>query len=286
MYCANMDYGKCRRIEILPLLKNSGLFSLSSGGWHNCNDLYKISRPEGFAYPLIIATLSGAGTLRIKDKDYLLTGGTVAFVPRNVPNIYQTQKGNHWEFYWLHTSGNLSNQFLDTAAISGSFTIPSGSGFDYISSIEKIIKLCDNNAKYHTALVLSEKLSELLHALAIYLSKASGNAPRADSLSNKVIAYLEQHYSEQVKLDNVANMLFVSKSHLIRVFKKETGCTPHRYLVDYRLIRSAQMLKHNNYSIESIAEKVGFSSSSHYISNFRRLFGITPMRYHEQRDMT
>ena len=94
-----------------------------------------------------------------------------------------------------------------------------------------------------------------------------------------VVRRAEQHFREEIELDEISKRLFVSTAHMIRTFKKQTGVTPYQYIIKYRLLSSEQLLKFSDLSIEEIASQVGFSSSSHFISNFRKQYGITPKAY-------
>ena len=143
--------------------------------------------------------------------------------------------------------------------------------------MEELLELCRGNP-LEAALRISQKLSELFHDLAIPFMETSSTS----SLSDRAIGYLDKHYSEQISLDAVAGELFVSTAHLIRVFKKEVGCTPHQYLLHYRLTSATLLLKFSELRVEEIAAQVGFSSSSHFISLFRKQFGCTPIQYREQ----
>ena len=258
----------------MPTLQSEGMFSLNSVGWHKCNDRYRLQRPDGFEHHLLIITVSGCGEMKINDTHYSLPAGTVALIPRDVPHSYGTPDNGLWEFYWLHPSGELSNKFLDSVAQRGIYVQKIDNHNNYSGHFERLITICTEHA-YGAALYISKEVSTLLHMAATDLYAK----PRSVSLSADVIAYIEQHYMESLKLEDLAYSLFVSVAHLIRVFKQENGCTPHQYLIKYRLLTAAQLLKFSDLRVDEIAERVGFSSASHFISSFKREYGCTPTEY-------
>ncbi|MBP3627140.1 MAG: helix-turn-helix domain-containing protein [Clostridia bacterium] len=274
MYSVNGDYGQVRIASLLPGAQSQELFSLEALGWHKCNDKYEISRPQGCENHLILITVGGCGHLRIRDKELRLTPGTVALVPRGVPSIYNTPKGGLWEFYWVHPCGKTCDVFLDKVAERGIFCKRIDPVHHYEKRVEEILKLCTERNS-DTQLYISRKMSEIVHMTAIDLYER----PKAISLSEQVIAYIEQHFREEIELDEISKRLFVSTAHMIRTFKKQTGVTPYQYIIKYRLLSSEQLLKFSDLSIEEIASQIGFSSSSHFISNFRKQYGITPKVY-------
>lgn len=277
MYQVNGEFGEVRLAQLLPMMRNTNLFSTHSLGWHKCNELYQISRPEGSHSHLLLFTVAGRGAVSIDGQEYTLLPGTVAFIPRQIPNSYRTPAGGLWEFYWLHPSGELANLFMDEIAKRGTFLAKAAPLHAYPARMEELLTLCADHTSQNQ-LTLSQKLSELLHMTAIDLGGKEDHAP----LSDRAVTYIEHNFRHHLTLDDIAAPLFISPVHLIRVFKRDLGCTPHQYLVRYRLASAAQLLKFGSRSVEDIASEVGFSSSSLFISNFRRHYGCTPIQYHER----
>ncbi len=276
MYHANGDFGLVRMVTLLPTPQSQYLFSLHTIGWHRCNDRYCVTRPNGCETHLILITIKGRGVLRLERKEYDLTAGTIAFIPRGLPNSYFTPVNGLWEFYWLHPYGDAAAHFLDLAAPMGSYLTQFELGYDYQQRMETLMQLCTERGRGSEWLI-SQQLSDLLHHMVIQLCSEPGQ----ESLSNRAIRYMKRHFREPITLDEIAQSLFVSTAHLIRAFKKETGCTPHQYLTRYRLLFAVQLLEFSDRRVEEIAAEAGFSSSSHFISNFRREYGYTPLQYRE-----
>jgi AraC-like DNA-binding protein len=93
--------------------------------------------------------------------------------------------------------------------------------------------------------------------------------------------YLEDHYGERVTLPELAAQTSLSPFHLVRVFRRATGITPHAYLESVR-IRRAQRLLECGKPPADVAFATGFSSQSHFTERFRRTLGVTPARYAEE----
>ncbi|MGN0478431.1 MAG: helix-turn-helix domain-containing protein [Hominenteromicrobium sp.] len=276
MYHENGDFGLVRMVTLLPMPQSQHLFSLHAIGWHRCNDRYCVTRPKGCETHLVLITTKGRGVLRLEGREYNLTAGTIAFIPRGLPNSYFTPANGLWEFYWLHPYGDAASHFLDVAAPMGSYLAQFEPDYEYQQRMETLMQLCTQRERGAEWLI-SQQLSELLHHMVIQLSRK----PDQETLSVRAIRYMKNHFREPVTLDEIAQSLFVSTEHFIRAFKKETGCTPHQYLTRYRLLNAVQMLEFSDRRVEEIAEKTGFSSSGSFISNFRREYGCTPLQYRE-----
>ena len=107
---------------------------------------------------------------------------------------------------------------------------------------------------------------------------ATGAEPRAVALARD---YLADHYAERVTLPQLAAQTTLSPYHLVRVFRRATGITPHAYLESLR-IRRAQHLLERGEAPAVVAFATGFSSQSHFTERFRRTLGVTPAIYAEQ----
>ncbi|MGB1289003.1 MAG: helix-turn-helix domain-containing protein, partial [Aggregatilineales bacterium] len=90
--------------------------------------------------------------------------------------------------------------------------------------------------------------------------------------------YLEAHYMENVRLDDLAAEAHLSPYHLLRVFQRETGLSPHKYLTNIRIQKARTFLESGMSPIE-VATLTGFTDQSHLTRWFKRIVGITPGRY-------
>lgn len=98
----------------------------------------------------------------------------------------------------------------------------------------------------------------------------------------KILTYIHNHYSEKIKLINLSNEIYISTNECCRFFKKHMHCTLFEYLIDYRLIKSAELLDRSEDSISEIAYSCGFGSTSYYIDKFRKKIGCTPLKFRQK----
>lgn len=88
--------------------------------------------------------------------------------------------------------------------------------------------------------------------------------------------YMEAHYDRMISLDQLSDNLHVSKHHLIRSFTTAAGVPPGEYLSRIRIEHAMRLLRHTEWSIDRIAESVGYSGGSYFIKVFRKTTGTTP----------
>lgn len=113
--------------------------------------------------------------------------------------------------------------------------------------------------------------------------KLPGHAGGLSARQLKVAtAFLAAKTARDVKIADVAGECGLSASYFIRAFKKATGRTPHRWLLEYRAEKARQMLL-GEFSIAEIAIACGFADQSHLTRVFTSLFGISPGLWRRQR---
>ena len=105
-----------------------------------------------------------------------------------------------------------------------------------------------------------------------------------DGLSSPVrcaIDYINGHLTEELPLDILAERCYVTKYHLCRLFKAETGFTVGEYILRLRVLRAAALLRGGE-TVQRAGELSGFSNCSNFIRTFSRLMGTSPGRYGKQ----
>lgn len=96
---------------------------------------------------------------------------------------------------------------------------------------------------------------------------------------NKVIDFIKENYIGEYSLEEMARLANISPYHFIRVFKAQTGKTPHEYLLEIKLENARELLKKSSLTITEISSLCGFNSLSHFTTLFRRKTGVTPSYY-------
>lgn len=94
----------------------------------------------------------------------------------------------------------------------------------------------------------------------------------------KLCTYMEQHFSENITLDDLLSMTSFGKSYLLRSFTKQVGVSPYRYLQTVRLDRVKGFLEQGIAPIDA-AGMAGFSDQSHFTNFFKEFIGLTPKQY-------
>jgi AraC-like DNA-binding protein len=127
-----------------------------------------------------------------------------------------------------------------------------------------------------------EKLKQqtLFYDFIIQLQKEAIHIPSAaEQVTSKVIEYLQNHYHQPIKMDDLSKALLYHPDYIVRSMKKTIGISPIQYLTQYRLFLAKQDLVNTNDKISAIAHKVGISDTAYFSKLFKKEVGVSATQY-------
>lgn len=192
----------------------------------------------------------------------LLTGYPGSFFDRC---YYEPISSSSVGFYRIPNSPEFSEVFTDMHWIYSNFTENDSSCF----------------------LPVQRRLQDIWIILFrhLFLYRTPAENKKEDSRILLMIQYLRNNYSDKFSLDKMAAAFHISRGECCRFFKKMMGLTISEYLLEYRLGKAAELLKHTSYTITDIAHEVGFNSISDFTARFRTKTGQTPGNYRKQENI-
>lgn len=99
----------------------------------------------------------------------------------------------------------------------------------------------------------------------------------------KLLDFVHRNYDRRLSLQEISAAGNVSRTETLRCFKQYTGFSPYQYLQNYRLQAAASFLETTQDSVTEIALRTCFPSASAFITAFRRMYGMTPKKYREEK---
>jgi AraC-type DNA-binding domain-containing proteins len=96
---------------------------------------------------------------------------------------------------------------------------------------------------------------------------------------NQAKEYITSFYSANIKLADICKEIHLSPYYFIRMFKDQTGQSPHEFLSAIRMNKAEELLQKGNYTIEEVARLCGFVNAAHFSNYFKRMKGSPPSVY-------
>ncbi|MDP4097364.1 response regulator [Paenibacillus sp. P96] len=107
----------------------------------------------------------------------------------------------------------------------------------------------------------------------------SGRQAKEKRAIRDIIKYIEQHYTSELSLQDIAGRFFVSREYISRKFKQEFGINFSDYLSKYRIDKAKLLMLNPNLKISQIAEMVGIHDVKYFSKVFKKQEGVSPKEY-------
>ncbi len=143
------------------------------------------------------------------------------------------------------------------------------------ASADLLKLIVDNCIKNHLNFIVINESNESAEPV-----KSRPTQP-CDAKIKKALRYIDAHFSDELRLEDVALHVYLSPYYFSKLFKKQLGIGFNAYVTQQRMINAKQMLQNSDWSIACIAKNLGFSQTSYFCKVFRQTYQVTPQMYRD-----
>ncbi|MDO4454446.1 MAG: AraC family transcriptional regulator [Eubacteriales bacterium] len=252
--------------------------SVCNVGCQKCEPLYTWG-PGIRNHYLIHYVITGKGYFKVQGKLYELGAGDCFLVYPNQEILYYADQKDPWVYCWIGFSGSDAPSILRATDFSPESPVLFGCPFGdeiqkYFLQIYALRGSAFKNAVAMTGVLYT--------ALALFMRDTGRQKGTYDEYVQKSIEYISSQYSYHITVEEIAQYVGVSRSHLFRAFQNCLGQSPKEYLTAFRLKQACLLLKTSNLSITSIANSVGFDNSLYFSKAFHKVKGMSPTEYQKK----
>lgn len=240
------------------------------------------ARPT-LTHPQLLMTLKGRGQITVREQTVELPAGHVFYLNRNVDYQCRPDAGSDevWTVDWI-TFGFGGEALCGALFTDADFAVIKPADFAAVhKSIRKIYDCVSLDGRYG-----GFSASAILYDLLIQFHREFLGIPervrRNESVIHAVIAYINEHYQQDIALDELCTAAGgLSEQYLCRLFKQSTGLRPVEYILKKRIGIAQSYLEKTDLSIAEIAEATGFHNTSYFYRNFKKFTGTSPLTYRQ-----
>jgi len=247
----------------------------------------------------IIIFIDGEGQYIIEGKNYPLKPRDILFVsageihrPVTYPGklyerivIYVSQDFlAHWQQEQWEDNTNLSDCFRLARETSSVMHMPKGTEHDLLFHMKKIERVDKDEGfanQLYTEILFIEFMILLNRALQSNQLEQLHEAIY-DPKVQQIIEYINSHLAEDLSIDMLADVAFMSKYYLMRKFKAETGYSIHQYITSKRLLLAKELLNTTDTAITDICFQCGFKDYSSFFREFQKNFKVSPRQFRQE----
>ena len=229
---------------------------------------YKNNRPPTKKHYIFEYVISGKGYIFINEEWHTLTAGNMYIIGKNDARNFYSDPNDPMDKIWCTFSSEYIDSMLVNYGISsGVYTVNTKEFFDNIYE----------TAKSH--IPEKEKLfiaADNIHKIILKTAKSLENST---SLGAQIENELTSSIYKSVDLGKLAEQFFISRVHLIRVFKQHKGVTPYQFLLNEKIKIAKALLSTTEMSVKSISDKLCFSDEHYFSHLFKEKTGLSPLKY-------
>lgn len=224
---------------------------------------------------LVMLITKGSCTITLGEARTEAGAGDVVLLDCYAPHQYESTTG--YESCWLHFDGQLCRSYYEyITAHYGNVLVP-GDVREVKESLMHIYHMFRTNTRILEA-DISRHITNIMTELML-AGTAKETASDTQLSLSKTISYINEHFAEPITLDELSALAALSPYYFTRLFTRETGMTPHQYLITMRINSAKFLLKTTALPVKEIGFSCGFTSESSFCTTFRKREGKTPGEY-------
>ena len=240
-----------------------------------------VNSREGLNSFLFFVVTDGKGKLIYHNNNYSLKKGDCAFIDCRIPYSHSSSTENLWSLQWVHFYGFNANGVYEKYSERGGLPVFTPECSSDFSDVLKEIFNIAGSEDYIRDMKINEKLTvlfTLIMAESWHPENTARIGAKKQSLQN-IKKHLEEHYTEKICLDDIAEKFYINKFYLTRVFKEQFGITLLSYLDQVRITHAKQLLRFSELTVEEVGREVGIDDGAYFNRVFKKVEGITPGEY-------
>ena len=262
------------------LLEKFRLFHLSSMGGTKVDFHYH-------EFCKLLLLVSGRGGYVVDGQRYLLQPGDVVLIGSRSPHRPELEENSAYERIIIY----ISPEFLQSSSTVDCDLLDLFSGrhghvlrlketerkkiFAMAAALEKELAA----DAYGREIISNTDLLRLLVEIGRQQRRKDAQNPHPVIPQNPRVLewmrYIDKHLAEDLDMDSLAEQFYISKYHMMRLFRAQTGFTIHTYLMQRRLLAARQMIEKGMRATEA-CYRTGFRSYSSFTRAYNKHFGSTP----------
>ena len=224
--------------------------------------------------------VGGKGSFQLQGRQFSVTSRDLVIINAGVPHAELSQSGSPMEYIVLGV--NSLEVLVDACGYVQSHFY---TGWDEIANCLRLMLQEARGGQPGHQLICQHLLEVILLRLrrrnGLVLTAASEER-RSSRECDLVRRYIDDHFKENLTLDQLAALAHINKYYLVHAFRKEYNTSPISYQISRRIQESRVLLTNTDFNLSQIAQILGFSSLSYFSQSFRRLEGVSPMEYRKR----
>jgi AraC-like DNA-binding protein len=228
--------------------------------------------------------LRGKGTFIWQDtkghdhETQLKAGQGFLISPRQI-TTYVADERIPWEYCWLEFDGLRARESLELTGLSVNQPVYNPVHHEFEEKMRDEMLYIVKNKKetpFHLIGHLYVFLDALTRSVTDY---RPANSKVRDFYIKEALAYIENNYMYDISVEDIAESSGLNRSYFGKIFRESVGKTPQEFLIGYRMIKAAELLRLTQYPVGEIGSAVGYPNQLHFSRAFKSVYGMSPRNW-------
>ena len=260
--------------KLNPHLLYVGLLDKQKG-WHE--------EPHAHDFLELVFVLDGCGTVTVEGEERDIKRGDILVYNAGAVHFEKSDEEDPLEircaaYNRLQITDLPENWLLPP---DYGFLFPSGGMYPvFCDCFEKLLREFERKDRFYTEIAQNEARTLLMHLFRL-INETGNIAPLLSKsrILEIAVTYIDEHYTEPLLLDNIAQVCHTDKYYLSHLFSRERGMSVGKYILQKRLDEAKRLLKETEMPVKNVAETAGFGDAGYFCRVFKRECGCTPLSY-------
>lgn len=279
--------GKGRRILMVPntairkLISRNTLFNMiyvtDMGNYPKAASHY-VERENGSPENIIFYCSSGSGWYETAQGYFPVYPNQFFILPNNLTHRYGADSDDPWSIYWIMFSGKFSEDIIAIDSIEHCFkpnTLLHPQKF--LDLYEDMFDTLSDGYTINNLLFANMNLWIIL--MLFVHQKIDKNKKLKNTPVGKIINFMKKNIAKKLTINEMAEIISLSPSHLYNLFKSQTGYSPLGYFIHLKIQYACNYLNNTDLRIKEIAPLVGYNDQYLFTRIFTKIMGQSPQRY-------
>ena len=248
-------------------------------GEENCYPGHRFGPAQRDHY-LIHFVVSGQGTLHCDGRTWAIRAGQGFLIVPGEETWYQADADDPWHYAWVGYRGRHAAYITDAAGLNAQNRIFSVSDPLFVWKILQDMRTDASELRLNQLAAAGSLMRFIAHIAPQTDPQSTVSA--AKSYCDKALWYLEGNFDRAVSIQETADFVGLSRSHLYRLMMEECGQSPKDLLLAIRMRHARRLLRETTLSLEEISRLIGLQTGAQLGVAFRQVHGVTPGQYRKE----
>lgn len=248
---------------------------LYGGNFTTCPDSWR-SVNVSCAFHKLYFPVDGSADITANGVTHILKKGQMMLIPKGVRHSFSLTEEKKLTKYWLHFTAlsdgkDLFENYRDITV----WDFTNQEGFD--RAVRECGRIFAPKGENAVGRALNRQAAlYALFALILEKEKSTEKISFTAARPAAVTEYIENHLAEAIKVEELAQIVYMHPTAFIRYFKGQFGMPPLKYIKCLRLEKAKHYLESTDLTVREIAELTGFRDASHFGHEFKLTYGLAP----------